>query len=380
VRIDTPAPPGAAQPFLAEARDGVHLSWLAPSGDGVAFVFAIRTGDAWSVPRPIAAGGEVLANWADVPSIQPLAGGGFAAHWPVHRAGSEHACDVRAARCADDGAWTEPRSPHRDGTAVEHAFASLVGAADGGFTCIWLDGREYDGKEEGAPGAQTQLRAAEWMPAGDFGPESVLDPRVCDCCPTAAIRTARGVLVAYRDRGDDEQRDIGLVRWEAGRWSAPYALANDGWRIPGCPVNGPALAAAGDTVAAVWFTQAGDTPAVRLAFSHDAGATFSPAVRIDDGQPAGRVDVALLPGGDALAVWVETDDHGNGAIRARRVQRDNALDPSFVVATTTAERAGGFPRVTTSAGAAWFAWVEPGEPSHVRMATLELPLAWRRGS
>ena len=32
--------------------------------------------------------------------------------------------------------------------------------------------------------------------------ESVVDTRVCECCPTAAAVTAEGVITAYRDRSE----------------------------------------------------------------------------------------------------------------------------------------------------------------------------------
>jgi hypothetical protein len=64
-------------------------------------------------------------------------------------------------------------------------------------------------------------------------------------------------------------------------------LHADGWKIDYCPVNGPAAGAIGDTVAVAWFTGAQDTSRVRVAFSTDAGATFSAPVRADDGLPAG---------------------------------------------------------------------------------------------
>jgi len=383
-RIESPAPPGAAQPFLSATRDGrVHLSWLVRQGERVDLAYATHDARAWSAPRTVTSGGDLLVNWADVPSLIALDGDACVAHWPVHRPGGEHACDIRVAVSPDGAAWPDARSPHRDELPVEHAFASLIATGGEAFTCVWLDGREYAGKEEGDPGAQSQLRAADWA-GGTFGAETVLDPKVCDCCPTAAVRTASGMLVAYRDRSDDEVRDIWLVRRDRqGTWSAPYALSTEAWRIPGCPVNGPALAAADDEVAAVWFTMAADTAVVMAAWSHDGGATFSPAARIDDGSPVGRVDVALLADGDALAVWVETANDGRSEIRARRLHANGRFAASFPVGTTTADRASGFPRVVTTADAAWFAWTETGDPPHVRTARLSLTpdaRSARRGS
>ncbi|MDZ7630184.1 MAG: hypothetical protein U5K74_02200 [Gemmatimonadaceae bacterium] len=124
----------------------------------------------------------------------------------------------------------------------------------------------------------------------------------------------------YRDRGDTEQRDISVQRLVDGGWTAPRPLHDDGWIIDACPVNGPALSASGDRVAAVWFTGARDTAKVQLVFSTDAGATFGAPVRIDGGAPAGRVDVELLDGGDALVTWIERTGRDSAEVRARIVR------------------------------------------------------------
>jgi hypothetical protein len=53
--------------------------------------------------------------------------------------------------------------------------------------------------------------------------------------------------------GGSEVRDIAVARYESGRWSEPVYPGAEGWRIEGCPVNGPALAADRDRVALAWF-------------------------------------------------------------------------------------------------------------------------------
>jgi hypothetical protein len=329
-------------------------------------------GDAWSAPRTIASDESLFANWADFPSVVPLAGGAIAAHWLRKQRGGKYAYNIFVARSSDGASWPAGTMPHRDGTAAEHGFVSLVPDASGGLTAVWLDGRMYAGKEEGDPSAATQLRAADLGPDG-FGDEMLLDDRVCDCCQTAAVRTRRGMLVAYRDRSPEEIRDIWLARREGDRWSAPYALAADGWEIPGCPVNGPALAARGDSVATGWFTEAGDTARVQVAFSGDGGASFSRPVRVDEGKPLGRVDIAMLPDGGALVVWMEATGDGKATVRGRRVPRDARIDTAFDVATTTAARASGFPRLVATDNALWFAWTSDAEPPRVEVAALPLP-------
>jgi len=101
--------------------------------------------------------------------------------------------------------------------------------------------------------------------------------------------------------------------------------------MPACPVNGPAVAASGQIVAVAWYTGAVEGGAVRIARSRDGGSTFGAPLRVDDGTPVGRVDLALVDDTTALVSWLERT--GAGAdVRARLVVRDSVLGPSLVVA------------------------------------------------
>lgn len=373
--FECPAPAASAAPNLFSRGDRLYFSWLVhEGGERHVLQYAVLQGGAWSEARTIAEGDSFFANWADVPSLVELSDGSLAAHWPWRSGSDTYAYDVRIARSADGTSWDRSVRPHRDGTQTEHGFVSLVPDDTGGAILVWLDGRDYAAKEHDR--AEMRLMAASLTSAG-VSAEKVIDPRTCDCCPTSATRTARGVLVAYRDRSASEVRDIHLLRYENGEWSEPYPLVEDGWQISGCPVNGPALDAAGRRVAAAWFTLAVQTPAVRVAFSADAGLTFPTRVRVDDGHPLGRTDIVLLPNGDALVLWIESPLEGDTEIRARRLHPDGSFEDSFAITTTSAERASGFPRVSLVGHTLYFAWTEAGEPSHVRMATLVLPRSWR---
>ena len=74
------------------------------------------------------------------------------------------------------------------------------------------------------------------------GTDAVVDARTCDCCQTAVAMTAKGPLLAWRDRSEDEVRDIAVARFENNAWTAPKPVHADGWKVESCPVAGPALA------------------------------------------------------------------------------------------------------------------------------------------
>ncbi|MFQ5719242.1 MAG: redoxin domain-containing protein, partial [Acidobacteriota bacterium] len=177
-----------------------------------------------------------------------------------------------------------------------------------------------------------------------------------------------GPLVAYRDRSATEIRDISVIRATADGWCAPVPVHADGWRVPGCPVNGPAVAAgAGDPsrVAVAWFTAAHNEPAVNIAFSTDSGEHFGPPVRVDDGRPIGRVSVRIDTGGDAIVAWIEATPDGpapGAALRARRVQAapgaEPTAGPAVEIAQVSPSRASGFPRLALEADRLIAAWTD----------------------
>ena len=168
---------------------------------------------------------------------------------------------------------------------------------------------------------------------------------------------ADGPVVAYRDLDANEVRDISVVRKTQQGWTKPRAVHEDGWKIAGCPVNGPQLDARGRDVVAGWFTAAGDKGRVRVAFSSDAGATFGKPIAIDAGAPLGRVDLLLLDDGSAFVTWLDGDGK-DGAIVARRVTRDGKLGPVITVTKTATARSAGFPRIARLGRDVVVAWTD----------------------
>lgn len=369
----------SGQPQLTVGRDGrAILSWLERVGESRphAFRFAIREGDGWSEPQTIVERDDFFVNWADVPSVFARAdGGGLVAHWLQKNGRGTYAYDVRLALSdAEARSWGAPSLPYADRSQTEHGFASFFDWPGGGTGVVWLDGRAMTGGQDGGhgTGGAMTLRAARIAPDGTIDGDAELDARVCECCPTAAIATARGALVAYRDRGETEIRDIAVRRLENGRWHGPTYVHADGWTINACPVNGPALAAAGDRVALAWFTAEGDAPRAMLAFSADGGVSFGAPVRVDDVQTLGRVDVVMLPDGRAVASWLEFAP-GGSEFRARVVSADGSRQPSFVVAASSSDRQSGYPRMALAGSELVFAWTATRPAPHVKTAVMALP-------
>ena len=375
VAIDTipsPAAPGSAEPKLVVSPEGrVYLSWLEPNPSGHALRFATLDGAQWSAAQTIREGKDFFVNWADFPSIEVLDGGRLAAHWLQRNGSATYAYGVRISQSADGGkTWSTPVTPHRDSSQTEHGFVALW-RDEPQLGAVWLDGRKFS-KEGHDASNEMMLVTTGVGPNGQLGTEVRLDERTCDCCQNAAAMTTDGPIVAYRDRTPDEIRDIYVTRRVGGKWTPGAPVHSDNWKIAACPVNGPSVAAMGRRVALAWFTAANDSARVKLAFSDDGGATFGEPVRVDGGNPAGRVDVALLQDGSALVTWIERTGGDTAAVRARRVSREAKVGNAATIATSSAARASGFPQMAITASDVVFAWTIPGQPSSVNVARVKL--------
>jgi hypothetical protein len=370
--LATPTGPGAGEPFLSPGQDGLILSWLQPAGSDDEFRFSILRPGAteWTESLPITRRPDLFVNWADFPSVIELPDGSLAAHWLQYSGPGTYSYGIRVVRSADGGvSWTKPIAPYADTSRTEHGFVVLFPSwpeSGSGFSAVWLDGREY--ANAAADPAYMTLRSATITSDGMARDEVLLDPSTCDCCQTSVAQTSEGPVVAYRGRTVEEIRDIRVVRATRNGWSEPVTVHADGWEIPACPVNGPAIVAAGDTVAVTWFTRADDVPRVLTAFSKDGGRTFASPVRIDAGNPLGRIDSAMLPDGVILSSWLEVGDE-DADIRVRAVALDGRMGEPVLAGQASSARAGGFPRMAIRGNRMILAWTVPGEPSAIRLLT-----------
>jgi hypothetical protein len=374
--LPSPAGEGSGEPFLSSAGDIVYLSWLERSGpDTHELRFARLGAEGWSHPGVITSGDRFLVNWADFPSVQAGSGQALWAHWLVRGSEGGYDYSIRIASSADGGAsWSEPWTPHEDGTPTEHGFVSAVElGGEQGF--LWLDGRKHaTGAAGEEPTRETALYFRAAGPAGPAGPETLVDPRVCDCCQTDLALTSSGPVAVYRDRSPGEVRDIRVARYREGAWREGDLVHEDGWETAACPVNGPAVAAHGAEVAVAWFTGAEGIPRVQVAFSDDDGEDFGEPVVVDDGNPAGRVDVMMLDDGSALVSWLERTGGDWAEVRVRRVEPGGRRGESLSVSASSGERASGFPRLAGGQGApVVVAWTDVSALApRVRVARIDL--------
>jgi len=346
------------EPYLFTDASGVaYLSWIEKGKEKSTLNFSRLTEDAWAKPTVISSGDNWFVNWADYSVLATDGNNNMIAHFLEKSEKGKYTYDVKLITSADGGKnWNTSKILNEDGKKAEHGFVSLVPYNENYFAS-WLDGRnaaqEGEGGHSDGHHGQMTLRGAVIGKDGSKSNEWELDNRVCDCCQTTAAITTNGPVVIYRDRSDEEIRDMSIVRFVNGQWTEPKTIFPDNWKIAGCPVNGPRVDAIGNNLALAWFSSPDKKGQVNVVFSKDGGASFSSPIRVDEGETIGRVDIVLLNEKTAMVSWME-----GSSIKAAKIHADGTKEPSITIASSSQSRSSGFPQMTKSGNSILFAWMD----------------------
>lgn len=374
--LPSPAPAASGESSLVTGPDGTtYLTYAGPgaaAGERALWLATLAPdAEAWSAPRPVVSTTQLIENWADFATLAVGTDGQLWAQWFQSRAGEDaHGYDGWCARSRDGGAtWSTP-------APLGHEFVSLAPLSGGRVLAVWLESTHPAGADAGhdhaAPAGKDaaapamRLKSRLLAPDGSTLQDWVVDPDVCTCCQTTLAHLGGDrVVVAYRGHTADEIRDQRLAFFNQSIWGPPRPLHADGWKIPACPVNGPAADARGESLAIAWFTAAHDTARVQAKLSRDGGITFGPALPLDLGRPIGRIDLVKLADNSALVSWVEAKSQGNAAgLYVRRIFPDGALSAPLLVADASSARASGFARLAARRdGSAIISWTDAAGPA-----------------
>lgn len=369
--LQSPADTASAEPYLFTDKNGlVYLSWIEKKMGKSFLKISTFTNEQWSEPMIISSGDNWFVNWADYPLVAADGANNLIAHYLEKSEQGKYTYDVKITTSGDAGkTWDIAKILNDDGKKAEHGFVSMIPYGDNYFVS-WLDGRNSVMKGEGGHSeghhGQMSIRGAVIDKQGNKSNEWELDNRVCDCCQTSAAITANGPVVVYRDRSEEEIRDISIVRFVNGKWTAPKPIFTDSWKIAGCPVNGPRIDAIDNNVAVAWFTSPDKNAQVNIVFSNDGGASFNSPLRIDDGKVIGRVDVAMLDDKSAMVIWME-----GAVIKAMKVYKGGKKEASITIASSAESRSSGFPQMTKSGNNLVFAWSDD-KVKRIKVAKLAL--------
>lgn len=358
IPIEPPCGEHSSLPYLLSNSGKTFLSWVEEQKDGSTFFrYAEFQEGTWQKPYDIANGTDWFVNWADFPAFVENEGN-FFSHILKKSAEDTYSYDIKMNLKPKGMDWQIGLPLHDDGTPTEHGFVTALPYHNASFFVTWLDGRNTVEKE-GQRGPMS-IRAAVVASDGTITNENLLDPRTCDCCQTGAAITANGPIVVYRDRSEDEVRDISIVRKLNGKWTAPKSVYHDNWKINGCPVNGPKAVALGNTLAVAWFTEAGKRPTVKLAFSDNGGNTFQEPISMGTSSVIGRVDAVLLDAQTVLVSYVEREGE-KAYLKVVKATAEGRLSPPETITEINSSRQSGFPQMEHSGKSILFAWTEVSE-------------------
>ena len=333
-----------------------HLNW--------SVMGSVYSNDTWAEPFEISTDSSFFVNWADFPSLNKINGDTLVAHWLKKSGVGTYDYDIHLSFSYDNGlSWSKSEVPHATTTKGEHGFVS-ISIGDKKHDLVWLDGREMLMSHGNNDYGQMNLYHREFTNDGKLGPEYLIDPRVCECCPTSSVSFKDTLVVAYRDRSDEEIRDIYIARKTGDIWEPPYSVHNDGWKIAGCPVNGPMLSIRSNQIAIAWYTAANDKAKVNVAFSDDLGKTFSKPIRVDSGMPLGRVDLDWINDSEVLVSWIESSELSSNIV-LRKIKNDLTMRDKMVIAEVSKGRISGYPQMETHKDQILFSWTEIGTETSV---------------
>ena len=349
----SPVSGNSSLPRLISSGDKLFMSWVEKTDTLVTLKYAFFKDNTWNEPEEIISGTDWFVNWADYPAIAENNGNILTSLLQKSASGT-YTYDVKLNLFSKEkGSWKNNFILNLDDTQSEHGFVSMLPYKDDSFFVTWLDGRNtvnVDRKKN-----QMTLRGAVVTSEGAIIQDTQLDERVCDCCQTSATMTPNGPVVVYRNRSQDEIRDIDIVRWENGSWTAPITIVADDWYLPGCPVNGPAIDAFGENLAVAWYTAADDNSRVIISFSEDSGKTFGLPFRLDHGDALGRVDLAMLDSESAVVSWLEPSGEDT-LIQLIKIQSNGMKTEPITISKTSAERSSGFPQLEILGDRIYIAW------------------------
>jgi hypothetical protein len=353
--LANPSADGSVQPNWSAAPDGsAILSWVEPvKNGGYSLRYAIRKGAAWSEARTVIAGRHFFRHPAEAPEVIQIGDKLWLAHWVENVKESSDAEYIYVSSSVDGVHWSAPLMANRDRGEVQHGLVSMAASGPNEASLFWLE----TPKGDDGPG---YLMRTVVDASGKGIKEERLDDDVCDCCPTAVARTAKGLIVAYRDHTPDNIRDIAVLRFENGKWAPSKIVHADNWRLDACPVNAASVAAKGDHVALAWFTGATEPAKVQMLFSDDGGATLGKLIPVSTGPALGNTSLALTDDGGAIVSWLERNAGGDARLLVREVSPAGVAGPVVQIAEG-GKTPFGYPRIFHSAAGTFVAFGSGGK-------------------
>jgi hypothetical protein len=273
----------AKRPVVAATVSG-GLYLLAVEDSALTLRMSHDGGEHWMAPTTLSTPGNAVNTSAEN-APQLVAHGMYAfALWQQRSADGQ--TQLVAGRSSGMGTKPPASTVVTDKPATDKSysgFASLAVASNGDVYAVWLDGRN---NTSASTGTFNVYLARSTDRGVTFHHNVKVATLACPCCrPSVAIAADGTVYVAYRHVYSDNERDIAVATStdHGEHFGAPIRVADDRWKLFGCPESGPVTAVQGNKLIVAWYTATGDQPGIRVAASRDGGQTFSKEISVSKG-------------------------------------------------------------------------------------------------
>jgi hypothetical protein len=336
---------GALSLLKVEGKD----LWLETSFDGGdSFEQRVRVNDV---------SGEVSSHSESSPRMVVRTRSEFYVVWQTRRADGGSA--LRFSRSMN---WGESFSKAIDvaASAPAQSFYTMSVSPQGTIYLSWLS-------SSAVYIARSTDRGASFQP-----PVRITENDSCPCCrPSISFTGDRNVHVAWRRVVDDNIRDIFLSTSSDGgdTWKPGVRVAEDNWKLNGCPHSGAATAVLGKRLFVAWTTVRDSKGQLYLAWSDDAGRTFSPRVKLGDEVVDPNHSHLALAGPGRLAIVFQGRapgrNQGWGPVNAWYREVDASGQVSGLQQLGNAGKSASYPFAAfEDPGRIFVAWTEPAKEGH----------------
>lgn len=378
--------PAARQPRIALDPSGDAVYVLAVTGIDPSSQLALFTsangGDTFDPPVPInEPGSNVNSHGENSPVL--MFGPGEKLYTLWEQADGD-AATIMFASSLDFGASFEKPVRVSDQPAATYSGYPTFGVAPNKTICTaWLDFRD-----ESAQSDTASIYLSCSIDEGQtFSKNLKVADGVCPCCRPALVYGPQGQLMVFWRRvfpGNIRDIVVSVSNDEGNTFAPPVRVADDNWKVDGCPDSGPAVIRNGNRVYVAWLTEASRARSgVRLAWTDDGGKTFSlPVMASAKTLDANHPSFAIEEDGTVLLAFQARDPQRRGGWTPPRpyvIEIDvhgDLSDPLLIANGTMPVE---FPAVSTGiAGRVFFAWTESitdagGEKGTVMMVRARSP-------
>lgn len=340
----------AALAFVTRDGSGGADLWLSVSADsGVTFGAPVRVNER---------AGAVVSHDEARPAAAFGLGGRLALAWSESRGDTAKplAADLFARASGDGGASLGPAVRVNDDLRAPpcfHGFPALAFLDNGTLVAAWMD--ERNNKPWDTSRISASLVASRSLDGGrTWSPNAWVSDRMCPCCrPALSTDGVSLVTIGYRAAvatgrartswspippGEEPIHDPAIATSLDGgaTFTVDTLLSDDGWRMNGCPADGPALAwgGGGEGVAA-WRTGAPGGPGLWIApWSAPHGLVGMKRALADSIAEAAHPALAELGGATLVGAEARAAaDSGLRVFAVRALAADGSLTPWLFLGT-----------------------------------------------